>query len=78
MRQAHRSAGGRSREQAKELWAWIEGGAYVYVCGSVAMGKDVGAALAAIDVRQGGMGTGAAKAYLAKRAKEERDVLDLY
>ena len=66
------------RERAKELWAWIEEGAYIYVCGSVTMGKDVDAALTAIIARQGGMGTGAAKAYLAKLAKEERYVLDVY
>jgi sulfite reductase (NADPH) flavoprotein alpha-component len=68
----------RMRERAKELCAWIEEGAHLYVCGSVAMGKDVYAALTAIIARQGGMGTGAAKAYLAKLAKEERYVLDVY
>jgi sulfite reductase (NADPH) flavoprotein alpha-component len=68
----------RMRERAKELCAWIEEGAHIYVCGSVTMGKDVYAALTAIIARQGGMGTGAAKAYLAKLAKEERYVLDVY
>jgi len=68
----------RMRERAKELWAWIEEGAHIYVCGNVTMGKDVGASLTAIIARQGGMGTGAAKAYLAKLAKEERYVLDVY
>jgi sulfite reductase (NADPH) flavoprotein alpha-component len=68
----------RMRERAKELCAWIEEGAHLYVCGSAAMGKDVAAALAAIIARQNGMGTGAAKAYLAKLAKEERYVLDVY
>ena len=42
------------------------------------MGRDVYAALTAIIARQGSMGTGAAKAYLAKLAKEERYVLDVY
>ncbi|HEY1505584.1 MAG TPA: sulfite reductase subunit alpha [Stellaceae bacterium] len=68
----------RMRERATALWTWIEEGAYIYVCGSVTMGKDVGASLTAIIARQGGMGTGAAKAYLAKLAKEERYVLDVY
>jgi sulfite reductase (NADPH) flavoprotein alpha-component len=68
----------RMRERAKELCAWIEEGAHIYVCGSAAMGKDVAAALAAIIARQNGMGTGAAKVYLAKLAKEERYVLDVY
>ncbi len=68
----------RMRERAKELCAWLEEGAHIYVCGSITMGKDVYAALTAIIARQGGMGTGAAKAYLAKLAKEERYVLDVY
>jgi sulfite reductase (NADPH) flavoprotein alpha-component len=68
----------RMRERAKELWAWIEQGAYIYICGSVAMGKDVYASLTAIIARQGGMSSGAAKAYLAKLAKEDRYVLDVY
>ncbi|MGH7035300.1 MAG: sulfite reductase subunit alpha [Stellaceae bacterium] len=68
----------RMRERAKELWAWIEEGASIFVCGSVAMGKDVDAALAAIVARQGGMGTGAAKAYLANLAREQRYLRDVY
>jgi sulfite reductase (NADPH) flavoprotein alpha-component len=68
----------RMRERAKDLWAWLEEGAYLYVCGSATMGKDVAASLTAIIARQGGMGTGAAKAYLVKLAKEERYVLDVY
>ena len=68
----------RMRERAKVLWAWIEEGAYIFVCGSVAMGKDVDAALAAIIARQGRMGTGAAKAYLANLAREQRYLRDVY
>jgi len=68
----------RMRERAKALWAWIEEGAYIFVCGSVAMGKDVDAALAAIIARQGRMGTGAAKAYLANLAREQRYLRDVY
>ncbi len=68
----------RMRERAREIWAWIEEGAHLFVCGSAAMGKDVDAALAAIIARQGKMGSGAAKAYLAKLAKEERYLRDVY
>ena len=56
----------RMRERAAELWAWLEDGAHLYVCGAVAMARDVDAALAAIIARQGGMGQGAAKAYLGE------------
>ena len=68
----------RMRERAKELWAWLEEGAYLYVCGSIAMGKDVDAALAAIIARQGAMGLGAAKAYLAALARAQRYQRDVY
>ncbi len=68
----------RMRERAKEVWAWIENGAHIFVCGSVAMGKDVDAALAAIIARQGSMGSGAAKAYLANLAREQRYLRDVY
>ena len=68
----------RMRERAKELWAWLEDGAHVFVCGSIAMGKDVDAALAAIIARQGRMGMGAAKAYLANLTREQRYLRDVY
>ncbi len=68
----------RMRERAGELWAWIEGGAQVFVCGAVAMARDVDAALAAIIARQGVMGPGAAKAYLAKLTREKRYLKDVY
>jgi sulfite reductase (NADPH) flavoprotein alpha-component len=68
----------RMRERAKELWAWMEDGAYLYVCGSVSMGKDVDAALAAIIARQGKMGMGAAKAYLANLGRQQRYLRDVY
>lgn len=68
----------RMRERARELWAWLEGGAHVFVCGAVSMARDVEAALVAIIARQGGMGPGAAKAYLAKLAREKRYLKDVY
>jgi sulfite reductase alpha subunit-like flavoprotein len=42
------------------------------------MARDVDAALAAIIARQGGMGPGAAKAYLAAMAREQRYQRDVY
>lgn len=68
----------RMREQAARLWRWLNDGAYVFVCGAMAMGRDVEAALAAIVARQGGMGIGAAKAYLAQLGREGRFVKDVY
>jgi sulfite reductase (NADPH) flavoprotein alpha-component len=68
----------RMRERAAELWAWIQDGAHIFVCGAVAMARDVDAALAAIIARQGAMGTGAAKSYLAELARARRFLKDVY
>ena len=68
----------RMRERATELWAWIQDGASIFVCGAVTMAKDVDAALAAIIARQGGMGTGAAKSHLAELARAQRYLRDVY
>jgi sulfite reductase (NADPH) flavoprotein alpha-component len=42
------------------------------------MARDVDAALAAIIARQAGMGQGAAKAYLAKLARDKRYLREVY
>jgi len=68
----------RMREQSARLWRWINDGAYIFVCGAMAMGRDVETALAAIVARQGSMGIGAAKAYLAQLGREGRFVKDVY
>jgi sulfite reductase (NADPH) flavoprotein alpha-component len=68
----------RMRERAQELWAWLQDGAHLLVCGGAAMGRDVEAALVAIIARQGQMGTGAAKSYLAKLTREKRYLRDVY
>ena len=68
----------RMRERARDLWAWIEQGAHIFVCGAVAMARDVDAALAAIIARQGRMGPGAAKAHLAKLVRDKRYLRDVY
>jgi sulfite reductase (NADPH) flavoprotein alpha-component len=68
----------RMRDRAHDIWAWLQDGASVFVCGSMTMGKDVDAALAAIIARQGNMGTGAAKAYLATLTREKRYLKDVY
>ncbi len=68
----------RMRDRGRDLWNWIEDGAYIFVCGAVAMARDVDAALVAIIARQGNMGPGAAKAYLAKLARDKRYLRDVY
>jgi sulfite reductase (NADPH) flavoprotein alpha-component len=68
----------RMREHAAELWAWLQKGASLYLCGAAAVAKDVDAALAAIIARQGTMGTGAAKAYIAELVRAQRYLKDVY
>jgi sulfite reductase (NADPH) flavoprotein alpha-component len=68
----------RMLENASDLWAWLEGGAYFYVCGDATrMARDVDEALHRIISEQGNFRPEAAKAYVAglKRAKRyQRDV----
>ncbi len=65
-------------QAAEELWAWIEGGASIYVCGDAkAMAKDVEAALLNIIQIQGHYSPEEAKAYLKalkQAARYQRDV----
>jgi sulfite reductase (NADPH) flavoprotein alpha-component len=68
----------RMRESSAELWAWLEDGATLYVCGAASMARDVDAALAAIIARQGGRSLGEAKAYLATLARDKRYLRDVY
>jgi sulfite reductase (NADPH) flavoprotein alpha-component len=68
----------RMRESAAELWAWLEEGAHLYVCGAAAMARDVDQALAAIIARQGKRGGGEAKSYLATLARQQRYQRDVY
>jgi sulfite reductase (NADPH) flavoprotein alpha-component len=68
----------RMRERARELWAWLQEGAHLFICGAAAMARDVDAALAAIIARQAGIGGGAAKAYLGDLSRQNRYLRDVY
>jgi sulfite reductase (NADPH) flavoprotein alpha-component len=66
-------------EAAQELWRWLAGGAYLYVCGDAKrMAGDVDLALQQIAVTQGGMDAAAAKRYLADLARDGRYQRDVY
>ncbi|MEJ8284482.1 diflavin oxidoreductase [Curtobacterium citreum] len=69
----------RMREQSAELFAWLEDGGHVYVCGDASrMAKDVEAAL--LDVIRTGRGRDEddALSYLADLRRTKRYVRDVY
>jgi sulfite reductase (NADPH) flavoprotein alpha-component len=66
-------------ERRAELFAWLEDGAHLYVCGDEkAMAKDVHAALAALVADRSGRSPDDAEAYLADLKKQRRYQRDVY
>lgn len=69
----------RLREQAADLWSWLQGGASLYVCGDATrMAPDVHAALREVAQQQGGLEAEAAEAWLAELAATKRYLRDVY
>ncbi|MBM5813017.1 MAG: assimilatory sulfite reductase (NADPH) flavoprotein subunit [Gammaproteobacteria bacterium] len=69
----------RLEQAGAEVHDWIEGGAYLYVCGDAAhMAPDVHAALAAILARHGGCSAEQAQERLERLVSEGRYVRDVY
>ncbi|MSU25627.1 MAG: sulfite reductase subunit alpha [Opitutus sp.] len=69
----------RLRENAAELWTWLQGGAHFYVCGDAKrMAKDVETALHEIVAQQGGLSLGQAGDYVKQLKKEQRYQRDVY
>jgi sulfite reductase (NADPH) flavoprotein alpha-component len=69
----------RMLENAAALWAWLQDGAQLYVCGDAErMARDVDRGLAYIVAKEGGMDAAGAKAYLAGLAREGRYLRDVY
>jgi sulfite reductase (NADPH) flavoprotein alpha-component len=69
----------RLREAGAELFAWLEGGAHLYVCGDAQrMAPDVHAALVEIVATHGGLERDAAEAYLRRLADDRRYLRDVY
>jgi sulfite reductase (NADPH) flavoprotein alpha-component len=69
----------RMREAAAELWAWLQDGAHLYVCGDAQrMAKDVDTALVFLIAKHGRMEFAAAKAHLATMARDGRYQRDVY
>ncbi len=69
----------RLLERGKEIWNWLEDGAYFYVCGDATrMAKDVHQALMDIAVKHGGKTPEDAKAYVDALRKGKRYQRDVY
>lgn len=66
-------------EQARDLYAWLQDGAQVYVCGDAGhMAHDVHAALTETLVMGGGLSAEAAAEYMTRLQKEKRYHRDVY
>lgn len=69
----------RMRENGKQLWEWLDKGAYFYVCGDAnRMAKDVNQALIDIVAEHGGKSADDALAYVKQMTKERRYGRDVY
>lgn len=69
----------RMREVGREIWSWLQEGAYLYLCGDAErMAPDVDAALQAIAEEQGAMSKEAAAEYMAKLRADKRYRRDVY
>ncbi len=69
----------RLREQAAEVWSWLDGGAHLYLCGDAdRMAPDVHAALIDIVAEQGGKTPEAAADWLRDLTKAGRYARDVY
>ncbi|MDL9937039.1 sulfite reductase subunit alpha [Gordonia sp. ABSL1-1] len=69
----------RMRENAGEVFAWLESGAYLYVCGDATrMARDVDDALHEIIAGAGGLGADATQDYVDRLRKDKRYLRDVY
>jgi sulfite reductase (NADPH) flavoprotein alpha-component len=68
----------RVREQGRNVYAWLQEGAHLYVCGSIAMGREVHQALLDVLQAQAGLDGEAAEAYLRELQKAGRYSRDVY
>ncbi|HEX9947998.1 MAG TPA: sulfite reductase [NADPH] flavoprotein alpha-component, partial [Allosphingosinicella sp.] len=69
----------RMRERAGELYAWLEEGAHLYLCGDAArMAPDVHETLIAIVAEEGGLGRERAEDYVRDLQRSRRYQRDVY
>ncbi|MNC76087.1 Sulfite reductase [NADPH] flavoprotein alpha-component [compost metagenome] len=69
----------RMLEHSRELYEWLQAGAYIYVCGDEKkMAHDVHAALIRILEQEGGRSADEAAAELIRLQQEKRYQRDIY
>lgn len=69
----------KMRNSAKALYAWLENGAHLYVCGAkTPMSEDVEAALLEILAAESGKGCDWAQDYLGQMTEDDRYLKDVY
>ena len=69
----------RMRENGRDLFAWLEEGGHLYVCGDATrMARDVDAALHEVVAIHGGLTAEKADAYVANLRREKRYQRDVY
>lgn len=69
----------RMRENGRELFSWLESGAYFYVCGDARrMAVDVENTLLDVIETQGSMTKSQAKDYLTRLKQHQRYIRDVY
>ena len=69
----------RLKERSRDVFAWLEEGAHLYVCGDAArLAPDIHLALAAIVAEEGGLGAAAAEDYLQRLQRDRRYQRDVY
>ena len=69
----------RMRDDGRDLWAWLERGAHIYVCGdALRMAKDVERALIDVVAAHGKRSAEDAARYVAELKRNDRYQLDVY
>jgi sulfite reductase (NADPH) flavoprotein alpha-component len=69
----------RLKEQARDVYAWLQDGAHLYVCGDAAnLAPDVHKTLIEIVQQEAGIGRTSAEDYLGTLQGEHRYQIDVY
>lgn len=68
----------RLRDEGAEIHRWLDDGAHIYVCGSMAMGQEVQGALLDLIAREAGLAVDGAGEFVDKLRHEGRYHRDLY